>query len=165
MSNAVLNAHIMFGEPCGEGAGLNEIADWAVELLMSGHSDIPVVQRTERGWGGHFCCAHRCLFRRNTLLEYKDIKIVVSTVGMMQSLIGEGFEEIGYNRYYETMAFHSDPEEPRYHDADVSREVPFDSPWSIDRLDADDEANAMHEAVVKEIASRLLQGETFSEGE
>lgn len=129
------------------------------------NSYIQAVQRTERGWGGHFCCAHRCLFRRNTLLEYENIKIVVSTVGMMQSLTGEGFEEIGYNRYYETMAFHSDPEDTRYHDADVSREVSFDSPWSIGYLDADDEANAMHEAVVQEIAGRLLKGETLSEGE
>ena len=132
---------------------------------MSGHSDIPVVQRTERGWRGHFCCAHRCLFRRNTLLEYENIKIVVSTVGLMRDLKEEGFEEIGRHRYYETMAFHSDPEDTRYHDADVSREVSFDSPWRIGCLDADDEANAMHEAVVLEISKRLLKGETFSEGE
>lgn len=171
MSNAVLNAHIMFGEPCGEDAGLYEIADWAGELLMSGHSDIPVVQRTERGWGGHFICGHRCLFRRNTLIEYEAIKIVVSTVGMMQDWSAPGFpneisfEQVGHNRYYETMAFHSDPDDTRYHDADVSRQVYFESPWSIDHLDADDEANAMHEAVVQEIAGRLLKGETFDERE
>jgi len=169
MSNAALNAHIMFGEPCGEDVGLDEIADWAGELLMSERSDTPVVQRTERGWGGHFCCAHRCLFRRNTLLEYQDIKIVVSTVGLMQDYHAPGFpneisfDEIGHNRYYETMAFHSDPDDTRYHDVDVSRQVYFESSWSIDHLDADDEANAMHEAVVKEITTRLLQGETFNE--
>ncbi len=44
MSNAALNAHIMFGEPCGEDAGFDEIADWAGELLISKHSDI---QRSE----------------------------------------------------------------------------------------------------------------------
>ena len=37
MSNAVLNAHIQMGEPCGEDAELSEIADWAGELILSGN--------------------------------------------------------------------------------------------------------------------------------
>lgn len=126
---------------------------------------------SERGWCGHFICGNRCLFRRNTLIEYESIKIVVSTVGLMQNYHAPGFpneisfERVGHDRYYETMAFHSDPDDTRYHDIDVQRIVNFQSPWSIDHLDADDESNAMHETVVKEIASRLLKGETFSEGE
>jgi len=41
--------------------------------------------------------------------------------------------------------------------------VYFKSPWCIDRLDADDEANEMHDTVVHEISTRLLRGETFEE--
>ena len=35
MSNALLNAHTMLGEPCGNGADLSEIAEWAGEILLS----------------------------------------------------------------------------------------------------------------------------------
>ena len=112
------------------------------------------VKRTERGWAGHFICAQRCLFRRNTLLEAAEIRVVVSTVGLMQDN-DDGFREIGCNRYYETMAFHALREQDRYWDADVSRQVSFDSNWAIDNLDADDKANDMHEAVVDELTKKL----------
>ena len=66
------------------------------------------VKRTERGWAGHFCCSQSCLFRRNTLIEYKDKKWVISTVGNFRppnSRYERGAETIGFERYYETMAF------------------------------------------------------------
>lgn len=117
------------------------------------------VIRQERGWAGHFICADDCRFRRNTLLTYKDIRIVVSTVGLME-FDGE-FREIGPNRYFETMAFHGDPNDKRYYDADVSRGVQFDSKWAIGEIDADDQANEMHEAVVAEISTKLENGYKF----
>ncbi len=117
------------------------------------------VIRTERGWPGHFIRADGCKFRRNTLLQCGDIEIVVSTVGLMKNPLGEGYMEIGWDRYYETMAFRSDPEDKRYHDIDVSKEVSFDSPWSINKIDADDKANDMHEQVVKELTGKLKRGE------
>ena len=117
------------------------------------------VIRQERGWAGHFIAAHRCRFRRNTLLTYNDIRIVVSTVGLME--VDGKFETIGHNRHFETMAFHSDPNDTRYYDANVSKQVYFDSEWAIAEPDADDKANEMHEAVVLEITNKLLAGEAF----
>ena len=125
------------------------------------------VKRTERGWAGHFCGANRCRFRRNTLLEKGEVRIVVSSVGLMEKWTGDprqaknvrGFEIIGHKRYYETMAFHAEPAPSRYFDADVSREVDFDAPWCIDKIDADDKANAQHDAVVAEIEARMAAGE------
>ena len=117
------------------------------------------VIRTERGWAAHFICANSCRFRRNTLLAYNDIKIVVSTVGLMER--ENKFETIGHNRHFETMAFHSNPTDTRYYDADVSKKVYFDSEWAIAEQDADDKANEMHEAVALEITNKLLAGETF----
>lgn len=68
------------------------------------------------------------------------------------------FEEVGFGRYYETMAFHADPQDTRYHDADASRGILFDSPWAISEVNADDKANDMHEVVVAEITGKLIAG-------
>jgi hypothetical protein len=126
-----------------------------------------MVKRTERGWPGHFCCADRCIFRRNTLLECNNIKVVVSTVGKMIDIHAEGypnkitFDEIGYNRHYETMAFHAKRFADKYWDADVCRQIDFDSQWSISEIDADDVANDMHEVVVKELTNKLKSKEVI----
>ena len=118
------------------------------------------VKRTERGWAGHFICSDRCKFRRNTLLECGDVKIVVSTVGAMYDNKCE-LEEIGLDRHYETMAFHVDPDSGEYKDIDVQRQIWFDSPWALKwHKDGyiDNEANDMHEAVVKELTEKLMKG-------
>jgi hypothetical protein len=115
-----------------------------------------IIIREERGWAGHFICANRCRFRRNTLLARGERRIVVSTVGAMESGRFNGFEEIGYNRYYETMAFEAGLE-AGYWDAEVDKQIYFDSPWAISSIDADADrrANDMHERVVAEITASL----------
>lgn len=128
-------------------------------LVINGVSNCSSVIRTERGWAGHFICANRCKFRRNTLLAYNDIKIVVSSVGIME--IDGKFETVGAGRHFETMAFHADKDDKRYFDADVSKQVYFDSDWAIAEVDADDKANEMHEAVVAEISTKLEKGYKF----
>jgi preprotein translocase subunit SecA len=118
--------------------------------------------RQERGWAGHFIGADNCMFKRNTLLSYNNIKIVISTVGLY--VVDKKITAIGSdNRYFETMAFHSNPKDVRYNDADVSQQISFESNWAIlDEKDADDKANKMHEDVVTEITNRLLIGEQFN---
>ena len=115
----------------------------------------------ERGWGGHFICAERCLFRRNTLIDFGRKKIVVSTVGMMRDIHGEdgSFDTIGAGgRYYETMAFRARKEGP-YWDADVGKQIYFKSEWAICANSlkelppaSDNLANDMHDAVVAELS-------------
>lgn len=129
------------------------------QLGIGGVSNCSGVNRTERGWAGHFICANRCRFRRNTLLTYNDIMIVVSSVGLME--IDGKFDTVGDGRHFETMAFHADKNDKRYFDADVSKEVYFDSNWAIAEVDADDKANEMHETVVAEISTKLEQGYKF----
>lgn len=118
------------------------------------------IKLTERGWAGHFICADRCGFRRNTLIECGDDKVVVSTVGNYRPKSAlDKIQTIGYNRYYETMAFHAKLDDLKeYWEADVSESYSFSSEWSIPDLEnaVDNRADAMHNQVVEEIAEELL---------
>jgi len=119
------------------------------------------IQKEERGWAGHYICADRCLFRRNTRLFNDKISIIVSSVGLMKDFEDETkFQQIGLN----TMVFHSilrtNSDDKRYHDADVKRgEISFESPWMISEINADDRMNKQHDVVVLEIEERILSGE------
>lgn len=87
------------------------------------------VKRTERGWAGHLCVSSMCRYHRNTLLEYKDKKIVVSTVGHYVNSDGQ-IDTIGLERWYETMCFEG-CEEGGYIEADVCQEIPIAQEWGI----------------------------------
>ena len=124
------------------------------------------VKVTERGWAGHFILADRCLFRRNTLLEYKDKKWVVSTVGAYRTLENK-IDNIGHRRWYETMAFEA-KERLGYIDADVEKEISFNSDWGIcgDSWEEilvkyngtpDNVANDMHDKVVSELIDKIKE--------
>ena len=114
------------------------------------------VKRTERGWAGHFILGDRCLFRRNTLLEYGDRKWIVSTVGSL--ITGKKIDTIGANRWYETMVFEAVLENG-YLDADVSKQIDVSQDWGIwgnswdevlkEHPHPDNDANDMHERIVK----------------
>jgi len=120
------------------------------------------VIRVEQGWPAHLCVGSWCRFRRNTLLTCGRKRIVVSTVGAYYPpKHGEEtgpITTIGCHRYYETMAFKAKKIEV-YWEADVTKQVSFESPWSIDHHNpnADNEANKMHEAVVAELI-RMMRG-------
>ncbi len=111
---------------------------------------------THRGWQGHFCCP--CKFHLNTLIEYGDTAIVVSTVGLYIPSDSKEFDTIGHDRHFETMAFHADDSDD-YRDADVTKEVEFDSEWSIFGVEKEIEADEMHRKVVNEVARRLRNGD------
>lgn len=112
------------------------------------------VKRTERGWGGHYILADKCLFRRNTLLEYKGVKLVVSNIGNMY-LEGKP-AQVGIGRCYETMVFYALND--KYNDANVQRQYyDFNSDWWLSEQD-DIKANEMHENIVNEIIENLKGG-------
>jgi hypothetical protein len=127
---------------------------------------MPEIIRTERGWAGHFIGSASCNYRRNTLLEYGDRRVVISTVGnyrplhnIMQSC---PIQILGDNKYYETKVFDAMLRGP-YWDANPRQEVEVSSttglycegPKSIS-IDVDLQADAMHEAVVEEMIARIV---------
>ena len=124
------------------------------------------VKVTERGWAGHFICFDRCLFRRNTLLEYKDRKWVVSTAGVYRNR-EDIIDSIGHRRWYETRAFEA-KEEGGYIEADIEKEIFFDSEWGIwgdswkevcdnYHYTPDNAANDMHDKVVSELIEKIKE--------
>jgi hypothetical protein len=130
------------------------------------------VRRTERGWAGHYIAARHCMFRRNTLLEYGDMKLVVSTVGTMIDPLSCKLEQIGPDRYYETMVFEVDYDDP-YYDADVKKNIAIRGEWQLCAETFDDllvehpypdmDANDMHENVVYEMTERLKKGTVYDD--
>ena len=126
------------------------------------------VKVTERGWAGHFICSDRCLFRRNTLLEYKDRKWIVSTAGAFRNRENK-MDSIGHRRWYETMAFEA-IEDRGYIEADIMKQIYFDSEWGIwgdsweevcDNCNGtpDNVANDMHDRVVNELIDKIKEQE------
>ena len=118
----------------------------------------PTAVVTERGWPGHYILADRCMFRRNTLVELGEERVVVSTVGRMRTRDGESDDTIGAEeRSFETMAFRA-VMDGGYWEADVRRQISLsDQKWSIagHEPSRSGEANDMHDGYVAAIVAML----------
>lgn len=122
------------------------------------------IKVTERGWAGHYIASSYCRFRRNTLLEFGEKRIVVSTVGnYVPPIVHRDIDKniqtnIGaFDRKYETMCFEANWD-GTYWDANVSKQIDFKSKWALCELsfESDQKANDMHEKVVEEMKDILL---------
>jgi len=114
---------------------------------------------TERGWAGHFIFSDECKFRRNTLIEHDEQKFIVSTVGNRWSEGSIEPKEIGVDNYYETMVFHAGKID-NYIDVIDYEEIIMEGKSKITEMhiEADNEANVMHEDIVNEVVDKLLEG-------
>jgi hypothetical protein len=90
------------------------------------------------------------------LLEYGDVCLVVSTVGNCFDRESTDTREVGIGRYYETMAFHA-AKCGEYWEANVHQQVDIEGKTAVTKARADNEANDMHEAAVKELTKRLIR--------
>lgn len=105
------------------------------------------------------------MYHRNTLLEYGEQKVVVSTIGhylprnkrLEYWKHGKmDYEMFGRNRHFETMAFLAD--DSQFHDTDVTKEIGFSSNWELDKPDMEMEADVVHDTVCDEIAEDMVNG-------
>lgn len=113
------------------------------------------IEITERGWAGHFCESHRCLFTRNTLIECGTKRVVVSTVG---AYLDGQIKKIGAKHYYETLVFEAKWEEP-YWEANTLKPISVKADTVIEILERSSSklANCMHEEVVKEMCNAIIK--------
>lgn len=121
---------------------------------------------TERGWIGHYCLGDRCLFRRNTLIEHNNEKIVVSSVGNQINIHAKDYPNVvtieplqqhnGKKMFFETKVFKAD--DSPYMDADISQELTYESEpvdcYTILDMDWD----AFHDRVVEEMKLKIEGG-------
>ena len=136
-----------------------EIKAWHAEWLAS-HKDTRF-RVTERGkLITYFSGSKRCLYRRNTLLEFRDIKLVISTLGNLTDLDNK-LVCISGKSYYETRVFHAltDIKRNSYRDIDPERKVKVNTITKINKPDSDIKADQMHEKVIKELTYRLDKGD------
>jgi len=112
------------------------------------------LKRIERGWSGHFICAIKCQWHRNTLVidEESNKAIVISSVGQMPNPMNEGkYSEIGAGRYYETMIFKA-VFDGDYWEADVKNQIFTENDWMVSdypKGTVDLKAEQIHESNVE----------------
>ena len=121
-----------------------------------------MVKTTERGWIGHFICGDRCNFRRNTLIEGDNgIRLVVSTVGMMQDIHADqySFQTVNTDTYYETMVGHAEwASDSETWEMNVRREIETVKHGNDINMHSNVLANKRHETIVEDYVQRLKKG-------
>lgn len=122
---------------------------------------------TERGWAGHYILSRECLFRRNTLIQYKDKAYIVSTIGGKYKRTEKSLDmdTIGHNRYYETEVFRADKNNPYFDAYSPNSIAGFYKAITANSYDElfekyphpDLSANDMHEETVREVMEYIQQ--------
>lgn len=118
------------------------------------------IKTTERGWVVRTYSQSGLRFSRNTLVEFYNLKVIVSTVGRLCLL---GLNEpipLPEGGYYNTKAFIPKESSKYDHNIDINKEIVIGCKNAIDHFDedTDNEANEMHENAVKWVCEQLKKG-------
>lgn len=121
----------------------------------------------ERGWTGHYCLGHDCIYSRNTLVNNDNTRVIVSSVGNLVTRNSRGeiesiLNEISDDRFYETKVFYA-IDEDGYVECDLTKEIILNTKQSLSKselgFDRDNQADAMHDECVAEVVRKLESGE------
>jgi hypothetical protein len=140
---------------------------------MSLCADFKGILLVERGWPGHYICAARCVWRRNTLLTLPkgevngEVRVVVSSVGNQRDANERSVPVAGWvgmpinpPRWYETKVFMAREDDLGFWDADIGRQMrlPRELVTSLHRMHdrVDHDAEEMHSECCKYVMRRLM---------
>jgi hypothetical protein len=107
------------------------------------------IKETWRGWQGHLCV--HCRFHLNTLIEYKDKKIVVSTVGNWLDDMIKKYGTIGIGRKFETYVFNADLSN-EWLDADVTEQLAFSGAYNTEK-----QAQKGHYKILNQVKEYIIK--------
>lgn len=123
------------------------------------------IKRIERGWCGYIKGHQYCLFRRNTILEYDNKKIVIATLGNYINPFEYCNTPIYDDVWYLTIAGHA-VEKNGYWEIDGDGQIPIKSIHEIRGTEEeifnkypliDLSANRMHETAVEEMMDYIIE--------
>jgi hypothetical protein len=126
------------------------------------------IKITERGWGGYVPYWYGCLYRRNTLIQRYDTKVVVATCGALAqkdgtlrplpgtyaSTVQKGLQGV----YYMTGAFHPRWNEQYKEWVSVGTTIPLQCRTCItEPMMQLSDMDVMHDAAVDEVRQMFVQ--------
>ena len=123
------------------------------------------IKRTERGWCGYVRGHQYCLFRRNTLIEYDNKKIVVATLGNYINPFEYRNTPIHDDVWYQTIAGYA-VENNGYWEIDGNKQILIKSEHILQGTEEemfdnypliDQTANDMHEKVIEEMMDLICE--------
>ena len=111
----------------------------------------------ERGFAGHPIIGKECEFHRNTLITYKDLSWVISTIGLLRD-VGGKYRLLGMGIAFKTEGWIA-KEDNGMMVANYSRpiEITIEADWILKNFEDECRADAMHDKHVNKMVEEIVK--------